>query len=1310
MDYETKDIKSYPISQATRPGAKQSSLAINPIQPSEKLAPRWMVFRPLSGWTGLNNALKKAHKGLKKVASVLDTAKSAVQAAKAIVSLIAAFESMLKNVLFSFIDLILDQAQKALDDAKSTGVYMLDMTSYHWQKKAQKSATEDLDFLQEIKGGDWANVQKQANEIINSRSTSGNEKVSWVDQWADLTAAAVVSSSSGMTYKKETYNQFINTVCDAFLDKNDLPDSSVAYALTTTIASQLDSNKSTSDEKAKNSEYLSKKAFDMPMEGKIWGDTIAYPNPRFLQSGRPNFGDNGTMKVVFIVFAFPRIEELMYLVDIVSKLIGKEISAVVDKTVKGIEYVASAPWKLGFGEPDQKASTQKSDFTNFLRDGILQAVDKSKLGPQKNFFDMYDKVGINTQPARGKEPNFMGVNAYTLAAPLFDALQTLIDWLRSMTIDIETGLLQNILNILDSIEKEIDALIKIVVMLDHFISMIEAILSITGVRILIFSTNRGNAGVVEALRNAKGFNEDAKTDDVAAAKVALKENISVTTAALSAATDRLAQASQASSSLATQVRPASELATQITTMTVDKVYFKSKNLPIPVSYSLDVPQSTWSTYPTKVSALYTYLNDMKTQLISKQAEAATAQSDVANLRILLDDQKEQLRNAEPGASERRRQAIAASEIRVLEGDLTTMQAKAADCSVRYNNLMFVKNWVDQWVTYTNTEQLRPKQAAYDVMVADFNAQIKVHQDAIALLQLNETIPSKITKLQQDMDWNVHGHVADKYGPNITGYEPQILAKNLEQQALRDQNNDQTQPQPANFDARDAALTNEIAALTAEQVTYEAACNSNIDDWTIARNFVNLAATNTSVQADITALNLITPRPVDYAARLAAFNQQITNNHTAMAALVNEYGIPYPTWITTVATEYEDAKAVVEGVMAQLRLMNYPEHSGSEAEAFRLYDEARDVAILAHENQLTVLNGEVSSYGQAKGRIYGQIALLGLDADAYNPGDPLPVAPDPPWNNTTYELFQGKITPIVLPDDLGYWAIKTHYDNILAVTTPPAVPGLRQAELNGIIEQKNLKAINLAAWNNFSADNIRIQTQIWGIVLNALPDLISIRDHNAQIVLLNAHKTLDTGTALTEINRILDYGWIHFLVNNNIYYQNKVPSRIKNTDGTEGWSNWTGNEVGYLIALGHGLPHGYSLRQPYVSSENATVLNTAMDLIRAEKVAIDLQVNNASSARDTAKAAEDTKKKKANDTAALQKMWSPSQKMYYGGYLFCMGWPNYTAEDANGKPAYFNISQYYKTVSGSTKDSIKNATKGFEKQWTQITSLFGKEKK
>jgi methyl-accepting chemotaxis protein len=122
-------------------------------------------------------------------------------------------------------------------------------------------------------------------------------------------------------------------------------------------------------------------------------------------------------------------------------------------------------------------------------------MDENALDVQKRF-----------KAARGnKEIDFYGLSAYQLFPGLFDAIEELLQKVKSYAKPIRTGISDLIDNIIRAIKEEINNLRQIIDVIERIIQFIEDFLNLNGVSLLALDTTNGTYGLVNQLQNAQGF-------------------------------------------------------------------------------------------------------------------------------------------------------------------------------------------------------------------------------------------------------------------------------------------------------------------------------------------------------------------------------------------------------------------------------------------------------------------------------------------------------------------------------------------------------------------------------------------------------------------------------------------------------------------------------------------------------------------------------------------------------------------------------------------------------------------------------------
>jgi len=410
--------------------------------------PEWkhLTLMNIPGANVIKSSIKSAHKSIEKIQLILDKISQALTAVQDIVKLIQKFETILNKGLYLFLDLILDKFEELYNDIKSTGIYALDLTSYHFINYQEVDGNDDY-YKAVLKGGAWYHIPNKAeydnNNIANSFFYKIGKKAEGI-----ITREDNKNLRGG--YLLESYNQFIDRICRAFSDNNDLPDRTVAMDDKTV--------------KAFNTLYLDpKKSLPQIFNGWTDWDKISKKN---FDSGRPNFGQFGNLKVYLFVVATPDIDPFINFIIQMQKIFSN--IKVGDFAPKGFER-----------------------FDKWFKDTDYNV-------PQ---------IDYSYVPS-SDEPNFVGITLNNIPGfnRLFNVIDQLILTIRSFRTKTNiTGILDQINVFIESTLDEINRLNVLIAQIDDMLSLLDMFISLTGIYYLQITTDQGNAGVIDALKNATGF-------------------------------------------------------------------------------------------------------------------------------------------------------------------------------------------------------------------------------------------------------------------------------------------------------------------------------------------------------------------------------------------------------------------------------------------------------------------------------------------------------------------------------------------------------------------------------------------------------------------------------------------------------------------------------------------------------------------------------------------------------------------------------------------------------------------------------------
>ena len=1128
----------------------------------------WKVWRPFSGFNELNKLLVDGHKELKQISDTLQGVIHYIDAVKDLVKIIATFEDALESILYAFVQAILDQLQTMLNDVESTGIYALDLTSYHWIKKDADSLTGSL-------RGAWYDTV-----VENAVGNNGVVKATGLNVIDFLT-------HFGVQYKSESYNEFMTKTANAFLDENDLPLSiSGAYGQAQAAA---DAGQYTTDKNRQTNGV---------------GGFIANTEAAIMQSGRPNFGPHAQMNVILIVLCFKDLEAFLKAYSALSSILDEKLTKGAN-IYNDIKFaIISAKSQLDAAEPITaealtNAGATASDIEYYEK--VMQQAGQNLQSSNSSFADTFtqiikaNKPTIN--PRSAIEPNFIGINAYTIGGPIFDYIQTAINWLRKKTYHVNIGLAANILAMLDALESEVNDILTIVKILDDVITAIEAILSITGIRILNFQTDKGIAGVVEILKNAANFNDDAKTQGIDKRAAQAGQVIKTISVQIDNDTARLSYLNQDLLKYKAQTIAANN---KIISAPVDNSFFINKSLTAPTAYNPDTTQTIYSTYPSNVQSLYVTYNTANNKLNTCLTDIANTKNDLNIQNAALNAAQQVLADADPEAAEANRRNIAAMNILQLQNAADYQQGLLNISTIELTNLRSIQ------ATMTN--------------------------------YCNELTINKYDKAVNDLYV-----LTNTYKANLANYT------NALNNAINLGNNTTTYTNAFNTYN---SINDPITKLDT--------------DYNVALNTLNtkLAATLAYDTAGITLLNN----------QITALTGTYTINRTAALQLKADV-----TWVYNNRSVYNVAQ--VQTVLGKL---------------------ASTTDALSISKKLLLLE----SYGLSlmRANMAKQKLLLSIAAYGINPLD----------INYIHNSSNQTIDWVVIYPDTALWMALNGTQKVqVAALFHGTTSAYDIADANSIADglgNTTLGYVIVASLNNIINDSIAaeelalnglyMEQRQYKKLLDMLTNDIGISV--AQTVLNNNDRqymdVVNGSIVVAEnvIKSMLDTAYNKNLAAvTNVHYRG-VAGLDMNTD-------WSGNEIGYMVSK-----YAYDRYYPQVlvgdigALRVSNVCGIVESAIAAVVVEQGRRQKTAKAAHDAVVAAqsrEDKKKSVYTDTLTFSKPWDPNAKMYYGGFLFCAGWPNYT--DKN----YFNVSNIYKqNFRNPVGKTVKDTSPDFKKQWDIIKKV------
>lgn len=515
---EPTNINVNTLIQIYQDGINQVSSFLNQFPESSKRAvelttdagPRWSSFSFRGPLENLTELIQDGRKKLDTIKRMLVAAQRVLQSVRSIIQWLKRWLSFWEDALKAFMKLLAQLIERIVDDLKSTGVYFLDMTTYHFEETSKEF--DNVYFT-----GAWWDKEWTADEISQMESNSGNmfdkdkntksdkdqkkskEGQSFINLYTDITTTFDELTQWDtkqkndvlekiFSYKMETYNEFIDRICFHFTDTSDFPhpeldfntNKSSVYNLQTAEGYTALSDRLTSGTVRTEWSMLFSK------DGGL----------KNLRTGPPDFGPNGKLWVSVVAVAFPDITQILKLLWL---LVGKG---------------GSDNW------------------------GLLGSIFPDLVEIAKQAASVYDQIGnpfsrvtvsskrIAKEP-ESKWPYWIGVTANQLFGFVWDYVDELLNYLKTFTVEVDRSILDTIEKTLNSTIQFINKLIKIVKTIDQILEFLMLLLNIPTFSILSFESSTGTYGAVQSIKNSIGFFENQYEDikDVLVVKENFERNL-----------------------------------------------------------------------------------------------------------------------------------------------------------------------------------------------------------------------------------------------------------------------------------------------------------------------------------------------------------------------------------------------------------------------------------------------------------------------------------------------------------------------------------------------------------------------------------------------------------------------------------------------------------------------------------------------------------------------------------------------------------------------------------------------------------------
>lgn len=402
--------------------------------------PKWQTIE-LSKLLEETEVFRDFKDSLESVKDTLEKAVDFLDALEVLLNILSRFENIIDDFFNGFLGAFLEEIKQIIKEAKSTGVYALDLTSHNFiGNKFIKTGISDSNdpVIRDYIANEFT-FPYWESRVNNTRTKKElNIADTWWTRWMGI-------------YKRQTYREWMRVATDAFFDENDKADPALSSLYLSKLRSGATVQKSAN---AQKSDF-----FMIPQNAL-----------KYIRPGRPDFGPRGYMQCYVVAFTAPDFLGFLQLISLFSYFLGG-----------------------AFGR-------QKEYMNKFIDD-----MKKDTKGIGDDYRDILNALQKNLSPSvsRGTPPDFIGVSAYQLLPELFDGLDRLIEALQALFKKTSSGLAQYIKDIIEFIRKEIQEIRMFIQLIQEIIDFIERLLEFNGA--LLKVEGYGNAEIVEKMNAANDF-------------------------------------------------------------------------------------------------------------------------------------------------------------------------------------------------------------------------------------------------------------------------------------------------------------------------------------------------------------------------------------------------------------------------------------------------------------------------------------------------------------------------------------------------------------------------------------------------------------------------------------------------------------------------------------------------------------------------------------------------------------------------------------------------------------------------------------
>lgn len=500
--------------------------------------------------------LKQINNLLQQTQSFFNNIESLLNQAQSFVDIIKQIEGAIQDPLTALVNKLAKSLKSFIDQFKSTGVYILDMIEYSYigetrvpiELKDQLYNIENSkykDYIQQnyLAGNEvMASYDSDSRDSLTGKVTNGNftsggsdQQIKQLQQKRSLGNLGFNSEDEKKEYnsltskpedvqKKEiydkkikeetdklnkllsepkdlfflnkfkafTYEEWIETIAEAFLDNFDLPDGALVNG--TRMNRMIGKNRTTAssvngfDKVPAPSLDQFKNSFGKNLdENESYAYSKLYGNSNFkannFKSGRPQFTKGSISKVTVLMVSAPDINGFLVNLELLMKLFSFHSPAGIGTDAK----IAFERWKQ-----------ENSDLSE-----LFPAIDFFKGGRSwDNFLDNVNyKNRINSVIQSGADPDFYGVSLYSVMPELFNNMESILFFLNNYYNDIPPLFGDQFDAMIKLVKDKIQILKNFSIQLQEIILYFEDLLK-TSLNILTIESNLGNEDIYDKLISA----------------------------------------------------------------------------------------------------------------------------------------------------------------------------------------------------------------------------------------------------------------------------------------------------------------------------------------------------------------------------------------------------------------------------------------------------------------------------------------------------------------------------------------------------------------------------------------------------------------------------------------------------------------------------------------------------------------------------------------------------------------------------------------------------------------------------------------